>query len=125
MAKQNSAKYKGIATVETALVLALLILVVIGGLDLALQFYVRHNMSRASREAARSLAVQGATLAQAQQAALDTLTGINANFTIEAQFTENDVTATVTVPRDDISIGLFPRSGPQNISATTTMRRED
>lgn len=122
--QKNPASRQGTAIVETALVIGILVLLIIGGMDFAIQFHVRHCMTFAAREAARYLAVRNGTVAQAETAALNQLEGINANFTITCTVGAVDVTVNISVPRKDISIGFFPGAPGATLTAKTTMRKE-
>ena len=62
-------RQRGVAVVEMAVVLPVLALLLLGGIDIALQFYVRHSMVNAAREAARTLAVREGTPDQAKTVA--------------------------------------------------------
>jgi len=123
--QKNPARRRGTAIVETALVLGILVLLIIGGMDFAIQFHVRHVMTSAAREAARYLAVRNGTEAQAKTAALNQLKGYNPDyFTITCSEAAGDVTVNISVLRKDISIGYFPGATGATITAKTTMRKE-
>jgi len=49
----SSRNQRGVATLEMALVLPLLLLLVIGGIDYGWKFYILHNMNVAARDGAR------------------------------------------------------------------------
>jgi len=121
----------GTATVEVAIVLPLLLLLTLGGLDYALQFHVLHCMTNASREAARVLAVREGTIDAARSAALRQLSGIDAHFSVTATLPgedETDVTVRISVPRDEVSLGVvgaFGLSRRDTIVTQTKMRREE
>ena len=117
-------RHRGLATVETAIVLGLLLLLVIGGLEFALQFHVRHTMANAAREGARHLAVSDGTPTEARTIALDLLDGINANFTVATDVEGTDVTVRVSVPVSQVSLGLIPHDEGDTIETFTTMRKE-
>jgi Flp pilus assembly protein TadG len=123
-------KRRGTAIVEMALVLPLLLLLILGGLDFALQLHVLHCMTNAAREGARQLAVRGATVEQATAAALDQLSGINATFTVAPTLPaegETDVVVSISVPRDEVALGLHELLGSSPggmLQVRTTMRLE-
>ena len=75
-------KRSGLALVEMALVLPVLLLLVIGVVDYGMQFYVLHLMSDAARDAAREAAIRNGTVSQAQAVAASELSGIHGRFTI-------------------------------------------
>lgn len=112
--------------VEMAIVLPLFLLMIMGGLEYALQFHVRQVMTNSARNAARQLAVQNGTVASAKALAISELTGINANFTVTAtdapSTTNRDVVVYISVPRSDISLGLLGTDGV--IDVEVTMRKE-
>lgn len=122
----KNGRRRGAALIEAAIVFGLLLLMITGGLDFALQLHVRHRMTGASREAARALAVKKGTTAQATTAALNQLKGINATFTVSfpAPSDPDDIKVQISVPRRQISLGFF--SGPKGAAITTetTMRKE-
>ena len=123
--QRKTAGRRGTVLVETALVLLILITLIIGGMDFAIQFHVRHLMTGAAREAARYLAVRNGTEAQAKTAALNQLKGYNPDyFTITCSEAAGDVTVNISVLRKDISIGFFPGESGATITAETTMRKE-
>lgn len=121
---------RGTGTVEMAIVLPLLLMLVLGGLDYALQLHVLHCMSNASREAARVLAVREGTIEAARSAALGQLSTIGAHFSITATLPdegETDVIVRVSVPRNEVSLGIveaFGLSRRDTIVTQTTMRKE-
>lgn len=126
MARKKKTIYRsGTVAVETAMVIGVVIMLIIGGFDLAVQLYVRHNMASAAREAARYLAVKNTTQEEAEASALELLSGINADFSVTTQIQEQDATVTISVPQKAVSLGLFCSEGEATITTKTTMRRED
>ncbi|MGA2070591.1 MAG: TadE family protein [Sedimentisphaerales bacterium] len=124
--QKKAARRRGSAVVETALVFGVLSLLIFGGLDFAIQFHVRYLMSSAARDAARYLAVQNGTQAQATTAAQARLSSINATFTVTfpTPASNTDVTVQISVPRKTVSLGLFPGSPGATITVKSTMRKE-
>jgi len=125
--KPNQTKRHGTAMVEMAIALPLLLLLIVGALEFALQFHVRHCMVNAAREAARTLAVRGATVAQATQAANSQLERINAHFTVTSALPppgQTDVSVQITVPRREVSLGMFAGDPGDVLLVRTTMRKE-
>jgi Flp pilus assembly protein TadG len=116
----------GLATVELALVLPLLLLVVIGTLDYGYRLFIMHNMNMAARDGARNLAVRGVSAAEAQALTLGRLSNINAPFTVEAigPLTNGDVTIRISVPVKDISLGFLPVGKDDKMQTSITMRKE-
>lgn len=117
---------RGVALVEMVIVLPLLLLLLLGGLDLALQYHVRYCMVNACREAARTLAVRDGTQQEAENAAQGLLSGLRADFTVSfpgAESSGADVTVRISVPRDEIALGILG-SAEGTIEIETTMRKE-
>jgi Flp pilus assembly protein TadG len=113
--------------VEMAIVLPLLLVVVFGVGEYALGFHTLQAMTNAARDGARCLAVRGETDANARAVALDRLSHINANFTVTPSTSGRDVTVTITVPRSDVSLGLYlllPPPVRPTLTAKVTMRKE-
>jgi Flp pilus assembly protein TadG len=113
-----------VAVVELAIVLPVLVLLMMGGVDLALRFYVRQSMVNAAREAARAMAVQQGTVAQAKTVAANALNGIHATFTVTPTSNEEDVTVRISVPVTQVSLGIVGSSDP-NMVVQTVMRKEE
>ena len=91
--------------------------------------YAVHSMTNAARDAARALAVRGATPAQAQTVALSRLTHINAHFTVTATqpppgSPNRDCTVTITVPRSEVSLHIPGLAEGATLRAEVTMRKE-
>ena len=126
VAPKNAAKRRGAATVETAIVIGMLLLLIIGGMDFAFQFYVRYLMTTAGRDAARCLSVRGGTQDQATTAAKNDLQSINAAFTVTFPPPANpqDITVQISVPRAQVSLGLFPGPTGAKLITNITMRKE-
>ena len=122
---------RGVAAVELAIVLPLLVLILLGIIELGLVFHVRHTMLNAGREAARSLAIREATAAEAAQIAIDHLAGLNLVFTImvtepDPAVPDDRTTAVeITTPVHQASagdpLGIF---GAGILQAKVTMRKE-
>ena len=128
--KRNQTGRRGTAVVETAIVLPLLLILILGGVDFAFQLHVVHTMTNAAREAARKLAVRGGTEAQARTTALDQLSGIHATFTVTFPPPPSDPCDTVvriSVPQDEISLGIYGLLGLTpggTIQVQAIMRKE-
>ena len=119
----------GAALLEFALVLPIFLLLLLGIMELASVFFVRHAMLNAAREAARSYAIQEFTAGEAEQLALDLLSGTNLNYTATSSpQTDTGVErwVEVSVPTSDAALGdplgLF--SGG-DLQVRVTMRREE
>lgn len=114
---------RGTALVETAVVLPVLLLLILGGLDFALQLHVLHTMTTAARDAARMRAVRGATEEQATAQAQAQLDSIHATFDITYPAADDpcDIKVRVSVAREAVSLGLYRLLG---LSAGGTLRAE-
>ena len=126
-AKSNASSRRGVSAVEMALALPLVLLLIMGGLDFALQFHTLHCMNHAARNAARHLAVRDGTPQEATSIALDELSGLHAPFTVSAaqpapSDPNRDVVVHISVERSEVSLGLFD-SGEMQVEVT--MRKED
>jgi hypothetical protein len=128
--KPKGARRRGLATVEMALVLPLLLLLIFGAIDCALQIHVMHRMTNAAREAARSLAIRQGSTTEAISQAQGLLSDIQATFTVTATeptggSADHDVVVHISVPRAQVSIGGFGGFfGTGKINAEVTMRKE-
>ena len=127
----------GAPMVEFALVLPVLLLIFFGIIQFGFIMFTYNNMVQAAREAARTLAVQETTAAEAQQIALNNLGFSGLTFTITAcappPVTNNcggdptslDVSVTITVPLSEATLvdilGLFSTGV---LEATVTMEKE-
>jgi Flp pilus assembly protein TadG len=116
----------GIATLEFALVLPILLVLVFGMVDYGWKLHIMHTMNVAARDGARQLAVRGATTEQARDVALDRLDVINAPFTVEAigPLANGDVTVRVSVPADQVTLGFLDPGEGALLETSITMRRE-
>jgi hypothetical protein len=113
------------AILETTIVMGLLLLVIIGGFDLAIQFHVRNYMIGTARDAARLLAVREGTPEQAKAAALSRLDGYDANFEVDCRIIGDDATVQISVPREEVALGFLPIEEGALIVAESTMRKEN
>ncbi len=131
----------GANVVEFAIVAPVVLLIVLGIIQFGMILFTYNNMVQAAREAARTLAVQETTAAEAQQIALNQLGFSGLPFTITACEPDavpphgpacvapldpaSDVSVTITVPLSEATLvdilGLFV-SG--DLEATVTMRKE-
>jgi Flp pilus assembly protein TadG len=125
-ARWDRKRRSGVSTIEMALVLPMLLMLVLGGLDYGLQFYAWDVMGDAARDAAREAAVRDGTAAQAQAVAVQRLSGLHGAFAITVTMptgTSTDVTVHISVPVSDVSLGYF-HSG-RTIETSVTMRKEN
>jgi Flp pilus assembly protein TadG len=122
---------RGAASVEFALILPVLLLVLFGIVQFGLLFSVQNQMVNAAREAARAMAVEGATETEGENLAMAHLSAYgDMNFTVDAVDADPangnpDVSVTVQVPATDAVVvdvlGLF---GGRNITQRIVMRQE-
>lgn len=120
----------GLATVEAALVLPLVFLLVLGMIDFGMMFHTLHTMTNAARDGARQLAVRDGTPAQAAALARNRLAGIHAAFTVTAtepavDDPSRDVTVRISVPRSDISWGVAGVTWKDPCVVEVKMRKEE
>ncbi len=122
---------EGVAAVELAFVLPVLLMLMIGIIDLSSLFFLRNNMVTIARDSARALAVGAVTTAEAEKLAEENLVNWNATFTVTATEPLNpddtDVVVTISVPMAEAApIGLvFDLTGLDGTLQTqVTMRQE-
>jgi len=119
---------RGAALLEFALTLPLFLMLLLGIMEFATVFFVRHAMLHAAGEAARSYAIGESGETEAEQLALDQLAGVPAEFSATAS-PEGDAGlerwVEVSVPVDQASLG-DPLSvmGGADLTVRVTMRRE-
>jgi Flp pilus assembly protein TadG len=119
---------EGQALVEFALVLPVILLVLVGIVQFGLMFYTYIDLTSATRDAARRVAVSrstGAGLTQARQVVADATTAVNsANATVTLTpggpwQAGDDVTVRVTYPYSLDVMGLVVWSGPMRAESVT------
>jgi Flp pilus assembly protein TadG len=122
----NHIRWRGVAVVEMAIVLPILVLLLLGAIDLAMRFYVRHSMVNAAREAARTMAVREGTADQAKAVAAAELDGIHATFTVTPTFDGGTdlVSVRISAPMSQVSLGIIA-SSDANMVVQTVMRKEE
>ncbi len=120
---------RGVAAVELALILPVLLTVVFGVIQYGMVIHTRHTMVYAAREAARSYAVGESDVDEAEAMALDRLANSSFSYTItvtEPAEGENNVTVSISLPMAEAAIisylGDWLFSG--DIDATVVMRVE-
>ena len=120
----------GSASLELALMMPFLLLILLGILEFGMVFFVRGTMLHSTRDAARHYAVRDFTRQECMDLAIDGMDHINAEFTVDASAADassGDRWIELSVPADQISLAdplnLF--SDGQVITIRTTMRRED
>ena len=121
---------RGLAAVEAALMIPLLVTMVFGSIEFGMLLHTRHTMLHAAREAARVLAVQGGTVAQAEAAAHDALPGGELDFDVEVtppgpDDFDRDVVVEVSLPMADAGgniLGMMDDN--ERMQVRVTMRSE-
>ncbi len=121
----------GVAAVEFAIILPVLVLMLTGIIQFGMLFFVQNQMTNVARETSRRIVVGQLTTAAASQYARDSLVFSGANFTVAvtepdpANPNDKDITVDIRVPISQISLvdiaGLF-QSG--TLRASVTMRQE-
>jgi hypothetical protein len=121
----------GLATVELALVLPLLLALLFGAVHFAGLFFLESNMLNASRDAARRLAVGEFTAGQAEAAIEDALASWPAEFDVAITLPDGgdpddrDVIVEVSTTVADAGLVEFISSmHPGTLRARVTMRLE-
>lgn len=118
-------KRRALAAVEALFALPLFMAITFGVIELGTIFFVRHNMMHAARSAARAIAVQDGTIADAEAVALDALPSMNMDFDIDID-AGDDVTVEITVPMQQAALGdIFNIFGEGDLGVRVTMRREE
>ena len=136
---------EGAVAVEFGIILPILLLLILGGMDLAHSYYIKHTITNASREGARYAAKYTGTDAAPTSDAvsdyiklpapglnynalnLDTLT---ANTSYDGSFPNKIATVTVTAVKHWWILSTFNFYGwqgltnPQTLTATTAMKVE-
>jgi Flp pilus assembly protein TadG len=130
-------KKKGLATVETALVMLMLVVVTFGAMEYGWVFFRMQQVSNISREAARTAALANRTQADVQNR-VDFLMGqwgmdsVGATTTIypgsfASAPTGTAVTITINVPYEGLQLVGLPQvlvPTPENLTSTATMAKE-
>ncbi len=124
-------KERGLAVVELALLMPLLILMLFGTIHFSALFFLQNNMVNAARDAARRLAVGEITPGQARTSIEDQLDDWPANFTIDIDMPnpldplDRDIEVDILVPVKDASLIAFLGDLQQgNLHAQVVMRQE-
>lgn len=119
----------GAVLLEFALTVPFFLLMLLGIMEFASVFFVRHAMLNAASEASRSYAINESSAAEAEQLALDQLSSVNATFTATAS-PEADTAlerwVEVSVPIAEASLGdPLNVLGDHDMTVRVTMRREE
>ena len=122
---------RGMAAVEFALVLPVLILVLAGVIQFGSMFFVQNNMTDVARDSARRLAVGELTAAETQQYAQNALVDWGITYTVVVTEPnpidpdDKDITVTISAPMRQASlVNLLDLPDTQVLSAAVTARQE-
>lgn len=128
----NAKRQQGLATIELALSLPLLIAVLAGIVQFGGLFFVQNTMINVARDVTRRLAVGEITTSEAQSLVQAGLSSWTQTFTVvihtppAGSTTDKDVFVEIQVPKKSVSLmdifGLF-QSG--NLTAKVVMRQEE
>lgn len=131
MARMKHESRRGISLVEGAFMIPILMSLIFGAIEFGSMLHMRHTMLHAAREAARTLAVQGGTVADAEAVATELLPASeDINFEVAAtrpgpDDPERDVRVEISVPFAEASLGdMFGLFGDDRMSVEITMRSE-
>jgi len=117
---------KGVAAVETALVLPVFLLLMLATVDYGSLFYVQHKMNTVANEVSRNMALGNLSLSEAETEAGNQLPGwSSATFSITAsEPTSTEVQITISVPKDQVALVNLSSFGfADNISVTAVKRK--
>ena len=114
---------RGVAAVEFAFVVPILVILLTGIVQMGLMFFVHHNMVSVSQETVRLVAVGELTTNEGETYANDHLFGWDITYDINVQQQGSDIVVNIAAPLSDVALidylGLF-KSG--NLTARTSMR---
>ncbi len=112
---------RGVAAVEFAIVLPVLVILLTGIVQMGLMLFVGHNMVSVSQETARLVAVGELTTVEGQTYADDHLINWEMTYDISVQQQGSDIVVDIAVPLSDVALidflGLF-KSGDLKTRAT-------
>lgn len=120
---------KGAALLEFALTLPVLLFLLLGIMEFASVFFVRHAILHAASEATRSYAIGESTESEAETLALGELSAINASFAVSAS-PQSDTSVErwveVSLPMNQAALGdPLNVLGNSDLTVRVTMRREE
>lgn len=117
----------GLALVETAIMLVVVTLILLGTLQFGYVFHVHHSMVNAARDAARRASARNASTSDAMSFAQNRLNGFPHAFDVHVQISDNaksinrDVQVSISMSMHGLSFGLL---GDGDLRAQATMRRD-
>lgn len=126
---KRRSRRRGAAIVELAIVLPVLLMGIIGMITFSWLFLAKHTMLHAAREGARALAVQGATVEQAQARTTEVLGSLGFGqyeFTTTAEKTGTEARVSVSIPSSSLSIAgdIYGWLGEGTMSTSAVMKDE-
>ena len=102
---------RGVAAVEFAIVLPVLVILLTGIVQMGIMLFVGHNMVSVSQETARLVAVGELTTVEGQTYADDHLINWEMTYDISVQQQGSDIVVDIAVPLSDVALidflGLF------------------
>lgn len=114
---------------EFALVIPIFLLFTLGIMEFAFLFFIQHSMFNSARDAARSYAIRALNATETQQLALQNLSLININFSVQVSPQNDsgiDRWVEISAPISEASLGdpLNVFSG-DDLRVRVAMRREE
>ncbi len=132
--KAKRGETRGIAIIETAIILPLVLLLTMGLLEYGWMFVKIQQITNAARQGARVGARADVTNAEVQAAVLGVMTSANLETSgyqlvigpadITVLEPGQMLTVTITVPYANVGLGLPLTPTPANLASTTVMVRE-
>ncbi len=114
---------RGVAAVEFAFVLPVLIVLLTGIVQMGLVFFVQNNMTSVAQETARLVSLNALTTDEGETYAEDHLLNWGMTYDISVQQQADDIVVDISVPRSDVAVidflGLFDTG---NMTAQSSMR---
>ncbi len=102
---------RGVAAVELAFVLPVLVIMLTGIAQMGLMFFVQNNMANVSQETVRLVAVGELTTGEGQTYADGKLINWGMTYTINVQQVGDDIVVDISVPLSEVAVvdylGLF------------------
>lgn len=126
---QNGKSRKASILVEFGLTVPIFFLFTLGIMEFAFLFFIQHSMLNSARDAARSYAIRELNATETQQLALDSLSLINVNFTVQVSPQDDSGVerwVEISAPISEASLGdpLNIFSG-EDLIVRVEMRREE
>ena len=127
--KPKARRQRGIAMIELALTLPLLLTVLSGIVQFGGMFFIHNRMINVARDVARRLAVGEINQSQAISMVSSNLASWPATFTTTVTMpagTSNDVTVLISVPKTQVSLmDIFGMFKTGTLQAKVVMRQEE